>query len=262
MIPCTVGILTHNSGKTLARTLESVRDFADVVVLDGNSTDDTRDIAKRFGARVEAQDTQFINGEGRIVDFSGVRNQQLSLARFPWFLFVDSDEYLSNEVVSEVAQVVSEGVAAKEKVFRMPRKYVVDGTIIERSAMYPNYQTRFFFIPAVEGFVKPVHEKLRIRAGEQLGTLRHPTYVPFESEEEILTKWKRYAEQQIAHHPVSLRTILPYTWHNVVQVVKYCVKIFLSRFGTGALLPIRYEWHNVLYHLRLITLSWRKLIRA
>ncbi|MBI2603994.1 MAG: glycosyltransferase, partial [Candidatus Harrisonbacteria bacterium] len=54
-IPCSVGVLTLNSAKTLARCLESFKDFAEIIVCDGNSTDDTVAIAKKYGAKVVKQ---------------------------------------------------------------------------------------------------------------------------------------------------------------------------------------------------------------
>ena len=48
-IKCSVPLLTLNSEKTLARCFESVKDFEDILIVDGNSTDTTHDIAKKFG---------------------------------------------------------------------------------------------------------------------------------------------------------------------------------------------------------------------
>ena len=90
-IPCTVGILTHNSAATLPRALESVRDFAEIIICDGGSSDETLAIAERFGARVIAQDRQFVDVEGRIVDYAGTRNQMLKGSSEQWFFFFDSD---------------------------------------------------------------------------------------------------------------------------------------------------------------------------
>ncbi|MBU6323773.1 glycosyltransferase, partial [Patescibacteria group bacterium] len=94
-IPCSVEIVTRNSGATLRRALESVKDFAEVLVVDGGSTDDTLAIAHEYGAKIILQDPAFLDGEGRIADFSGVRNQGLAAAREPWFFFLDSDEEAS-----------------------------------------------------------------------------------------------------------------------------------------------------------------------
>jgi glycosyltransferase involved in cell wall biosynthesis len=49
-IRCSVGILTYNSGKNLRRALESVKNFSNIIIADGGSTDDTLQIAAEYGA--------------------------------------------------------------------------------------------------------------------------------------------------------------------------------------------------------------------
>ena len=51
-IPCTVGILTKNSGKTLKRALESVKDCAEIIISDGGSTDSTIIIAEKYADHI------------------------------------------------------------------------------------------------------------------------------------------------------------------------------------------------------------------
>ena len=48
----TVSIITLNEEKNLERTLKSVQDFADeIVIVDSGSTDKTEEIAKKLGAK-------------------------------------------------------------------------------------------------------------------------------------------------------------------------------------------------------------------
>ncbi|HBY5501845.1 TPA: glycosyltransferase, partial [Klebsiella pneumoniae] len=47
-IPCSVYIVTLNCGAWLERTLQSVSEFDEVIILDSGSTDNTYEIAKRF----------------------------------------------------------------------------------------------------------------------------------------------------------------------------------------------------------------------
>ena len=95
-ISATVGILTFNSEKTLERALESVKDFAEILICDGGSTDSTREIAARYGAKVIQQDARFKNADGRLRDWGGVRQQMLESASNEWFLYIDSDETISD----------------------------------------------------------------------------------------------------------------------------------------------------------------------
>ena len=71
-LPCTVAILTFNSGKSLKRALESVKDFEDILICDGGSTDDTVEIARAFerqprhlAAKAVIDDEVELNGGGR-----------------------------------------------------------------------------------------------------------------------------------------------------------------------------------------------------
>ena len=111
-IPVTIGILTFNSVKTLARCLESVKDFKDILIADGGSTDDTLAIAGRYGARTITQSQVW----KPIVDFSLERNRLLDGAREDWFFYIDSDETVS----PELAQAMRKAVELEEfKVFRV-----------------------------------------------------------------------------------------------------------------------------------------------
>ena len=47
-----VHILTFNSAKTLSEALKSVKDVAEILVIDGGSADATLKIAQEQGARV------------------------------------------------------------------------------------------------------------------------------------------------------------------------------------------------------------------
>ena len=82
-IPVSACLLTHNNGTTLARALESVKECAEILLCDGNSSDNTREIAKRYGAKILNQDMQYLGDGGHITDFSGVRNQLLQEAKNP-----------------------------------------------------------------------------------------------------------------------------------------------------------------------------------
>ena len=54
-IKCSVGILTLNSADGLKDCLPAFTDFDEVIVCDGNSTDNTVEVAKSFGAKVIKQ---------------------------------------------------------------------------------------------------------------------------------------------------------------------------------------------------------------
>jgi glycosyltransferase involved in cell wall biosynthesis len=80
-------MIVRDEGATLGRCLSSIASWCDeLVVVDTGSVDDTVDVARSFGARVEAV---VWNG-----DFAEARNRSLALARGAWVLYIDADEWM------------------------------------------------------------------------------------------------------------------------------------------------------------------------
>lgn len=83
-----VCMIVRNESANLRRSLASVRDVADeIVVVDTGSTDDTVAVARTFGARVAHV--------AWCDDFAAARNAALALATCPWILSLDADEELT-----------------------------------------------------------------------------------------------------------------------------------------------------------------------
>lgn len=79
-------INTYNAAAQLPRALGSLQKFDEIVVCDMESTDDTREIAGRYGARVVI----FPKGDYNICE--PARDFAIHSASYPWVLVVDADE--------------------------------------------------------------------------------------------------------------------------------------------------------------------------
>lgn len=251
-IPCTVEILTLNNEKTIEKALESVKDFAEILLIDGNSSDHTLEIAKKFGARIIPQ--QDITEKNiRISDYSAVRNKGLQQATYPWFLFIDSDEYLSPEAVEEIRTIIAH-IPPRPRVYRLPRKFVVDGNIIERASVYPNYQIRLFHRDCVTQFIKSIHETIEVKPECVIHKLRSPEYVPMPALPVIRKKWSHYLDmQQEALKDLTTKRWLQGLKANTKKFCAYTVKYVLTFVrGSGKRMPFWYEFYNATYHLRLM----------
>lgn len=98
-IPCSVYIVTLNCGQWLQQTLASVSDFAEVVILDSGSSDDTYAIAQQYpNARIRHQDWQ---------GYAGQKALALAECTQPWALNLDGDEELSRELKNEIEAVIA-----------------------------------------------------------------------------------------------------------------------------------------------------------
>jgi len=90
-------VLTKNEEKNIKKCLESIRQLADeIIVIDDNSDDKTRKIAKNFGAKVFKRKLKD--------NFSNQRNFGLKKARGEWVLFIDADERLSKKLRDEITK--------------------------------------------------------------------------------------------------------------------------------------------------------------
>ncbi len=163
-IPASATILTRNSAATLERCLVSVQDFADIVVLDGNSTDGTPDIARQFGARVIPQ-TDSKEPAVRITNFPEVREKSFRETTYDWVYMIDSDEWASPEQIEAVRTLVAANRVREVYLFR--KLAVVDDKVVRYAYFYPDYSLRML---AKSGGAhwrsgRLVHEKIIIPDG-------------------------------------------------------------------------------------------------
>ncbi|MBQ3437459.1 MAG: glycosyltransferase family 2 protein [Fusobacterium sp.] len=92
-----VAIITLNEEKNLSRTLESVKDIADeIVIVDSGSTDKTEEIAKRYGAKFYTQ---------KWLGYGLQRNKAIDLSSSEWILNIDADEEISKELAEKIKEI-------------------------------------------------------------------------------------------------------------------------------------------------------------
>ena len=118
----------------IARCVESARQLGRVIVVDSGSTDATREIAASCGAEVVEH-----AWEGHAAQKNWALDH-LDL-RADWVLFLDADEYLLEETVTEVRGAVTRPDAAG---FYLPRRYIFLGKELKHAWWYPDYQLRLF----------------------------------------------------------------------------------------------------------------------
>lgn len=129
-----VVINTLNAAKTLERTLESVKDFDEIVVCDMESDDDTVAIAERFGCRVLTFENKGYNCA------EPARTFAIQSASCRWVLVVDADECVSEELRAYLYSLIErpdcpQGLYLARQNFFMGRFMHCN---------YPDYILRFF----------------------------------------------------------------------------------------------------------------------
>ncbi len=99
-------VTCHNYGRFLAQCLDSLlaqrRPFAEVVVVDDASSDDSADVAQRYADR----GVRYVRGEWR--DVCAARNAGLAATSAPWVAHVDADNWLGPDWLEALAQALAD----------------------------------------------------------------------------------------------------------------------------------------------------------
>jgi glycosyltransferase involved in cell wall biosynthesis len=126
-------IITHNEGANIARVIRSLSCADEIVVIDSNSTDDTREIAARLGARVISHAFE---------SFAAQKKFSSEQAQHNWILSLDADEEL--DAKSQAAIVEWKRSEPSAAGYKFARRAHYLGRWILHSGWYPDYKLRLF----------------------------------------------------------------------------------------------------------------------
>ncbi|NOQ32290.1 MAG: glycosyltransferase [Helicobacteraceae bacterium] len=87
-------IIVKNGIKTIVKTLDSLKEFNDVVVYDNGSDDGTQEIVKNYN------NTNLVIDE--FLGFGPTKNRAASFAKNEWILSIDADEVISEELLNSL----------------------------------------------------------------------------------------------------------------------------------------------------------------
>ena len=91
-------IVTLNEERNIARAIESLGCADEVLIVDSGSTDRTREIALRLGARVIEEPWR---------GYAGQKNYAAACAAYDWILSIDADESLTPDLTAEIVALKS-----------------------------------------------------------------------------------------------------------------------------------------------------------
>lgn len=145
-----VVIITMNEAANIADCIQSVSFASQVVVLDGGSTDNTVDLARKAGAQVVvASDWQ---------GFGIQKNRALALAEHSWVLSLDADERISAELAAEITEFIR--VQPPNVAAEIPRLTQFCGQWIRHCGWYPDRVCRLWPRGTCQFSEDLVHERL------------------------------------------------------------------------------------------------------
>jgi glycosyltransferase involved in cell wall biosynthesis len=128
-------LIVRNEEDNLAECLSGVAEIVDeVVIVDTGSTDGTKAIATRFGARV--YDFPWVDS------FAAARNESIRHATGDWIFWLDADDRLDPGDLAKLrtlfANLPDENVAYAMKCVCLPEKGATASTIVDHVRLFRN----------------------------------------------------------------------------------------------------------------------------
>jgi len=169
MQPLSAVLITRNEARNIGRCLEALQGVCeDVVVVDAESTDETRSIAAGHGARVTVR---------AWTDYSDQKNFANALAAHDLLLSLDADEVLSPELRRSIVAVKQAGARGAYSMHRLTNYC---GSWVRHGGWYPDTKVRLFDRRQARWEGEHVHETLVLASGTPItllhGDLLHYSY--------------------------------------------------------------------------------------
>lgn len=190
----TVCLIVRNEEHCLGACLDSVKDWADqIVVVDTGSTDSTLQVARQYGAQIEY--FKWTN------DFAKARNYSLQFATGDWILVLDADERLASgtELLSALKDPSYEGYYLTIKSPLGVEDFVAEDHVVRLFRNHKGYEFTGAIHEQIAGSIK--ERKGQDRVGFSNIIINHIGYMP----EEIHRKQKAVRNSQIIKSQLAER---------------------------------------------------------
>ncbi len=128
-------IISKNETDNIADAIRSVEWADEVLVVDSESTDNTREIAAAAGARVLVRPWP---------GFAKQKQFAADQAEHDWVFSLDADERVSPQLKDELLHLKTLSENSLAKGYRIPRLSTYMGRQIRGGGWYPDWQLRFF----------------------------------------------------------------------------------------------------------------------
>jgi glycosyltransferase involved in cell wall biosynthesis len=249
-----VVLATHNEEANLKRCLDAVADFADeIIIADGESTDETVKIAKSLGAKV-IKTTNKANFH---------INKQLAMdeAKGALVLQLDADEVVDKELAKFITKIHDNISQSTIKAWYINRKNYFLGRFLSKGGQYPDPVIRLYINGHAKLPQKDVHEQMTVD-GEVATAEGHLLHYSNPTFREYLRKFNTYTSfkaNQLKQAKIKV---------NFANTFRYCIwkpkTTFLSLFFRhkgfvdgfpGFVFAVMSGMHHLVAYLKLWELS-------
>jgi len=158
----TAAIISFNEAENIHDACESVAWLDEIIVVDSESTDATREIAAASGARV-------INRPWS--GFAGQKQFATDQAANDWVLSLDADERVSPELKTAIEKLRDQSPTQLADGYLIPRRAFYMGRWINGGGWYPDRQLRLFKKSLGHWEGAHIHESVKMNSGARVASL-------------------------------------------------------------------------------------------
>lgn len=247
MIPVSVVIIAKNESAVIKRCVQSIYSLTDdILVCDTGSTDETKSLAQKSGARVIELDWR---------GYGATKNAANQLAKYDWIFQLDADENIDEVLANTLKNINWNDV---QKAYSIKRKRYFMGKHMRFGAWGNEKKIRIFRRQNARWTHDTVHEKLEINHTE---IIRIPGYIldkTFQNSEQFNAKMMQYA--RLCAKKYYNQNKLGARWKRFVSPVYTFLLNYIIRLGIldgkeGLILAMKianytYHKYNELFHMR------------
>jgi glycosyltransferase involved in cell wall biosynthesis len=162
-VKITATIITYNEADNIRAACESVAWANEILVVDSESTDGTREIAAELGARVICRAWP---------GFTAQKQFAVDQASHDWIFSLDADERVSDELRHSIEDVLYTKEAQLADGYRVARRSFYMNRWIRGGGWYPDYQLRLFERSRGRWEGAFIHESWKMTAAARMETLK------------------------------------------------------------------------------------------
>lgn len=202
-----VVLATYNEEKNLARCLESIQALADeIIVVDGESTDQTSNIARSFKAKVITTSNK--------PNFHINKQMAMDAATGQLVLQLDADEVVDKELAAFITNLDKQLGGSKNgsstyAAWWLKRKNLFLNKWLTKGGQYPDPVIRLYINGQAHLPQKDVHEQMKVEGevGWAEGHLLHYSNPHFSDYMRKFNTYTSFKAQQLAEEKLSLSVL-------------------------------------------------------
>jgi glycosyltransferase involved in cell wall biosynthesis len=215
-LPLTVAVIALNAGSQIGPCLASAGFADEILVVDSGSTDDTVEVARRHGARVETKEW---------LGFGRQKQHAVAIARNDWVLCLDADERVSEALARSIRAALA---SRRYHAYRMARRNRFLGKWLAHGEGYPDWTVRLFNRAHAGWSNDEVHEAVltTVEVGRLDGDLLH------DSAEDIATYMVKQNRYTTLHaEALFSQGVRAGYWRLAASPLMRFIKFYILRFG-------------------------------